>query len=218
MPLPSENISPRANRTRRKGCLGCIGQVTLLLIGSAILLTLMTGVFYPWSFYLGGKFHIFPMWQGWGRLHSKAGDYLVWVQFEPTPRGSRMYLESNLTGRAYVCTPRGERLPMHLGGGMPKHLPLHTDGQPIHLYMSYWPPGYGGFISDRRPHLEFRGHWQNPTLVMDDQGSIVNAFEPDGTVYHGHSAHRPYSTEGIPITFAEGPRSQFDEACAAQKH
>jgi hypothetical protein len=188
------------------------------LVASVILFTAMTGLLYPWAFYLGGKFHIMPFWQGWGRLHSKGGDYRVWVQFEPTPRGSKMYLESNLTGRAFVCTPRGERLPMHLGGGMRKHLNLSTDGETIHLYMDYWPLGYGGFITDHRPSLQFRGHWQNPNLLMDDHGSLSNAFEPDGTVYRGHSPKRPYSTEGVPITFVQGSSSAFDQACAAMKH
>ena len=216
--MSSETGFPQPRpRKSRKGCLGCIGQVVLVLAGAVVLFTALTAVFYPWAFYLGGKFHIIPMWQGWGRLHGKGGDYLVWVQFEPTPRGSRMYLESNLTGNAYVCTPRGERLSMHLGGGMPKHLNLSTNGEAIHLYMDYWPLGYGGFIADHRPSLQFRGHWQNPKLVMDDQGSIANAFEPDGTVYRGHSPNRPYSTAGIPITFMEGPRSEFDRACAEQK-
>jgi len=178
----------------------------------------MTGLLYRWAFHLGGKFHIMPFWQGWGRMHSKGGDYLVWVQFEPTPRGSKMYLESNLTGRALVCTPRGERLPMHLGGGMRKHLNLSTDGEAIHLYMDYWPLGFGGFVTDHRPSLQFRGHWQNPNLLMDDHGSVANAFEPDGTVYRGHSPNRPYSTEAVPITFMQGSSSEFDQACAAIKH
>jgi len=195
-----------------------MGQVILVLVASVILLTAMTGLFYPWAFYLGGKFHIMPFWQGWGRMHSKGGDYLVWVQFEPTPRGSKMYLETNLTGRALVCTPRGERLPMHLGGGMRKHLNLSTDGEAIHLYMDYWPLGFGGFVTDHRPSLQFRGHWQNPNLLMDDHGSVANAFEPDGTVYRGHSPDRPYSTEAVPITFMQGSSSEFDQACAAIKH
>ena len=188
------------------------------LVASVILFTAMTGLLYPWAFYLGGKFHIMPFWQGWGRMHSKGGDYLVWVQFEPTPRGSKMYLESNLTGRALVCTPRGERLPMHLGGGIRKHLNLSTDGEAIHLYMDYWPLGFGGFITDHRPSLQFRGHWQNPSLLMDDHGSVANAFEPDGSVYRGHSPNRPYSTEGASITFVQGSSSEFDQACAAMKH
>ncbi len=214
----SENTIPQfAARKARKGCLGCFGQVLLVLLLGAIFLTAGTAVFYPWAFYLGGKFHIVPMWQGWGRLHGKGGDYLVWVQFQPTPRGSRMYLVSNLTGNAYLCTPRGERLPMHLGGGMRKHLNLNTDGESIGLYMNYWPLGYGGFISDRRPSIEFRGHWKNPTIVMDDHGSIANAFEPDGTVYRGHDPNRPYSTQGVPITFVAGSRSEFDRACAAMR-
>ncbi len=214
---PEYTLPQLAARKAGKGCLGCLGQVSLALLLGVILITAITGVFYPWAFYLGGKFHIMPMWQGWGKEHTKSGDYLVWVRFEPTPRGSRMYLESNLTGTAYVCTPRGERLPMHLGGGMPKHLHLSTEGESIRLYMDYWPLWTGGFIADHRPSLQFRGHWQNPNIVMDDHGSIANAFQPDGTVYRGHDPNHPYSTQGLPITFVEGPRSEFDQACAAMR-
>jgi hypothetical protein len=105
--MPSKNTDPIPKP--RTGCLGCLGQVAVVLVLAGVLLTGLTGLLYPWAFYLGGKFHVMPMWQGWGKAHAKSGDYLVWVQFEPTPRGSKMYLESNLTGNAYVCTPRGER-------------------------------------------------------------------------------------------------------------
>ena len=200
-------------RKARTGCLGCLFQVGLVLLLGVVLSTALVGVFYPWAFYLGGKFHIIPYWQGVGRAHAKSGDYLVWVQFEPTPRGSGMYLTSNLTGNAYVCTPRGERIPMHLGGSMRKNLNLSTDGEKISLYMNYWPLFYGQFVGDRRPSLEFRGKWQNPNIVMDDHGSIGRAFEPDGTVYRGHGGNRPYMDEVVPITFMEGPRSELDRAC-----
>lgn len=189
-----------------------------MLVLGVVLVIALTGAFYPWAFYLGGKFHIIPYWQGWGRAHAKSGDYFVWVQFEPSPRGSRMYLSTNLTGNAYVCTPRGERLHMHLGGGMRKHLHLSTNGEPVSLYMDYWPLGYGGFINDRRPYLEFRGRWQNPNLVMDDHGSIARNFQPDGTVYRGQGNNRSYMEEVVPITFVQGPRSEFDHACAALQH
>jgi hypothetical protein len=206
-----------APRKARTGCFGCLWQVGLVLVLAAVLMIALTGLFYPWAFYLGGKFHIIPLWQGWGKAHSKSGDYFVWVQFEPTPRGSKMYLGSTLRGNAYLCTPRGERLPMHLGGGMRKHLNLSTDGEAINLYMDYWPRWYGRFIGDRRPYLEFRGAWRNPNLVMDDHGSIGRAFQPDGTVYRGHDRNRPYMQEAVPITFVQGSRSGFDKACAAVK-
>lgn len=201
----------------RTGCLGCLWQVGIVLTLGAVLIIAITGFFYPWGFYLGGKFHIIPMWSGWGRAHAKSGDYLVWVQFEPTSSGSKMYLSSSLTGYAYVCTPRGERMHMHLGGSMRKHLNLSTDGEPISLYMDYWPLGYGSFIADRRPYLEFRGNWRNPNMVMDDHGSIARAFQPDGMVYRGHGGGRPDMQEVVPITFVNGPRSDFDKVCAAAK-
>lgn len=211
---PDRTFSQSAARKRRTGCLGCLWQVSLTLVVAAVLLIVLTGVFYPWAFYLGGKFHIMPMWYGWGTAHAKSGDYVVWVQFEPTPRGSKMYLGTNLTGQATVCTPHGERLRMHLGGSMRKHLNVSTDGEPISLYMFYWPIGYGSFIADHRPSLEFRGSWRNPNLVADDDGSIARSFNADGSVYRAHDENRPYMQEVVPITFVNGPHSEFNRACS----
>jgi len=125
-----------------------------------------------------------------------------------------MYPASHLTGLADVCTPRGERFRMRLGGSMRKNLNLSTDGEAISLYMNYW-PWYGTFVADHRPRLEFRGKWQNPNIVMDDHGSIGRAFLPDGTVYRGQGGSRPYMDEVVPITFVQGSRSELDRACRA---
>jgi hypothetical protein len=135
--MPPDTPPQLLMRKARSGCFGCLFQVGLIFLLAAILLLAATGLFYPWAFYLGGKFHILPMWQGLGRAHTKSGQYLVWIRFQPTPTGSRMYLSSNLTGEAYLCTPRGEKLRMHLGGSMAKHLNLSTDGESISLYMNY---------------------------------------------------------------------------------
>jgi hypothetical protein len=184
-----------------------------VVIGCAFWLAL-TAVFAPWAFYLGGPFHITPYWQGVGKAHAKSGDYVLYVYVGPTPRGSRMYLETNLTGNAYVCTPRGESIWLTLGGGMRKHLDLSTDGEAIHLYMHHrtWK---ANFTNDYAPSLEFQGHWRNPNLVMDDHSSIARAFQPDGTVYHGRGANRPYMTEIVPITFMQGSYSDYKAACSA---
>jgi hypothetical protein len=188
-----------------------------VLVLGVILITALTGIFYPWAFYLGGKFHLLPYWQGWGRAHAMSGDYVVFVRFEPTTRGSRMYAASNLTGIGFLCTPRGEKFRMNLGGGMRKNLNLSTDGEAIHLYMYYRPAWSGLFAGDRRPRLDFRGHWQNPDLLMDDDSSIFRAFLPDGTVYRRHDPNHPYKGEVVPITFRQGPYSEFEQACTAAR-
>jgi hypothetical protein len=200
-------------RRRHFGCFGCLWQVGVVFALAAIGYLAMIAVFAPWAFYLGGKFHITPYWQGWGKLHAKSGDYLLYVHIGPTSRGSKMYLETNVSGTAHVCS-RGENIPLKLGGGMPRHLNLSTDGVAIHLGMNYW-PWNAQFVTDRRPRLELRGHWQNPNLVMDDQGSIAKAFQPDGTVYRGNDRNRTYSPEVVPITLIEGGYSDFSAACAA---
>jgi hypothetical protein len=188
----------------------------VLLLG-AVLIVAFIGLFYPWAFYLGGKFHIIPYWQGWGTLHAKSGDYVLLVRFGPTPHGSRLIPHSSLKGVAYLCTPRGERLYMHLGGGMRPHLNLSTDGESIGLYMNNWSGLASHFSGDHRPHIQLRGHWQNPNLVMDDQGSIFRSFLPDGTVYRAQDPNHPYNGEVVPITLVNGPYSDFKAACAAAK-
>lgn len=192
--------------------MGCLGQLVILFVLCALGFVLITGVFAPWAFYLGGTFHITPYWQGWGRAHAKSGDYILYVRIGPTSRNSKMYLETDLGGAANICTPRGENITLKLGGGMRKHLNLSTDGEAIHLYMDRiaW---NSQFTADRSPYLELRGHWQNPNLVMDDKGTIARAFLPDGTVSHNRNSPNPQ--DAIPITFVEGSYSDYSAACKA---
>jgi len=177
----------------------------------------VTAVYAPWGFYMGGKFHIIPYWQGWGTLHARSGDYILYVGFEPSPRGSRMFPASNLTGNGYLCTPRGERFRMNLGGSMRAHLNLSTDGEAISLYMNNWPVLTGQFMTNHRPSLKLRGHWQNPNLVMDDESSIFREFLPDGRVYQGHDPNHAYLGEVVPVTLKQGSYSEFEAACKMRK-
>jgi hypothetical protein len=198
----------------RQGCLGCLGKLVVIFLLGAVVVLAITAAFKPWGFFLGGKFHIIPSWQGWGTLHAKSGNYILQVHLDTNIKGRR---SSDLKGVAYLCTPRGERFRLNLIGNMRRNLNLSTDGEAIRLGMSYRP--YGSFFSgDARPSLELRGHWQNPNLVMDDNGSISRAFQPDGRVYFGHDRNRPYAAEIVPVTLTEGTSSQFEAACAAAPH
>jgi hypothetical protein len=78
--------------------------LVLALVGVAMLV--VTAVFSPWGFYLGGSFHIIPYWQGLGTLEAKSGKYVVFVRFEPKPSGSRIYPGPSVGGVAYLCSPR----------------------------------------------------------------------------------------------------------------
>jgi hypothetical protein len=207
-------LSPNPQSKSRHACLGSLGKLVLIFALGAVLVLAITAAFKPWGFFLGGKFHLIPSWQGWGTLHAKSGNYIVQVQLDTNIKGRR---SSDLRGVGYLCTPRGERFRLTLIGNMRKHLSLSTDGEAIRLGMSYQP--YGSFFSaDARPSLELRGHWQNPNLVMDDNGSISRAFEPDGRVYQGHDRNRPYKAEIVPVTLTGGTSSQFEAACAAASH
>jgi len=104
-----------------------------------------------------------------------------------------------------------------LGGSMRPHLNLSTDGEAIGLYMDNWSGLHAQFSGDHRPSIQLSGHWKNPDLVMDDNGSIFRAFQPDGTVYRGHDPSHPYNGEVVPITLVNAPYSDFKAACAAIK-
>ena len=216
MSTPSPFAPPsKPKRSGRRGCLGCFWQLGLLLVLGGVFVIVMIGIFAPWGFYLGGKFHILPYWQGWGEMHAKSGRYVLYVRFQPSSSTSRIIPQANLSGVAYLCTPLHERLYMHLGGGMRRNPDLRKDGEAIGLYMDNWSGWFANLKADHRPRLQFQGHWQNPKIVMDDLGSISNAFNDDGTVYRVHVPNRPYSTQLVSLTLLSGTYSDFEHACAA---
>src|SRR5215470_2758517 len=201
-------------RRRRSGCLGCLPQILVILLLGAVVMLLITAIFAPWGFFLGGSFRIIPYRQGWGILHAKSGKYVVYVGFQPRPSGSRIMPGPSVGGTGFLCSPRGEIFYMHLGGGMRRGIGTNTDGEKISLYMNHWPRFFGGFTNDHRPSIELRGQWKNPDIVMDDHGSISRAFNPDGTVDRGHS-NKPYPGDITPVTLVPGSYSDFEAASKA---
>ena len=204
-------------RPRRESRFGCFTQVFLALALGLLVSVGVTGIFAPWGFFLGGKFHILPDWHGWGMLHAKSGNYLLYVRFHPRPSGSRIYPGPSIGGQGYLCTPRREILYMHLGGGMRRGIGLNTDGENISMYMNNYSSFWSSYGGNHRPSIELRGKWHNPDIVMDDHGSIARGFNADGTVYTGHDQNRPYLGEIVPVTLAQGSYSDFEAACKANK-
>ncbi len=197
---------------RAESCLwGCLTRVVAALVLGGVLLLVLNAVFLPWGFFLGGHFHFIPYWQGWGRLHSsQSGDYVLFMRMEPRPP-TRLG-SSTVSGIAYLCTPQGERIRLALGGLMGRHLRLSTDGVAISFHL-YNRPVFS-ITPQRRPRLDLRGHWRNPNLVLDDEGSLSISFLRDGRVNRGAL---PSAGEKVAVTIAPGRWADFEAACASER-
>ncbi len=197
--------------------MGCLTRLVLIsLLAGAVLLAIIA-VFAPWGFYMGGRFHWFPSWSGWGRLHSNSagGDYAIYISI--SPRTGRRYGRTHVGGTGILCTPRGERFNLIVGGDFEKNLGLDTNGKTASFYIYNRTPLSRIVGNDPRPSLELRGKWSNPDLVLDDHGSLARAFDHNATLYPS-SKKRPYAMGEIsPVTLHEGVKSDFEAACAAVK-
>jgi len=170
----------------------------------------------PWGFFMGGRFHAIPMWQGVGRIDSNraGGGYAVYVWFWPDHGRFRQL--GYVQGNAMVCTPRGEKFYLTLGGNLDKPTGTDSNGKRISLYMFNRSVKRQLVGADRRPELELRGKWSNPDLVLDDHGSLARNFDHDAKLY-ATGTSRPYMEEVSPVTLHQGGKSEFDTACAAVK-
>ena len=200
---------------RGKPRLGCLGRVVLLCVLGAVAVTAIDAVFAPWSFFLGGNVHLLPVWQGIGRLHATSGDYVLYFWLSPAP-GGRTFNFPYFTGWSYLCTPRGERFQLRIRGGMHEHPGIDTNGKEMHLTL-YRRPWYFGWVGrwDDRPSLDLRGRWQNPNLVMNDGGSLSQAFLPNATLYHGPRRDQPAAREKLPLVLHETGWSGWFSDCRA---
>jgi len=202
---------PSPMPVRRKSGAGCLVQVVGALALGAVVTLGVIALVTPWGFYMGGHFHIVPSWTGWGQMHSKlAGDYALLVTF--SPKTGRHLGLTHVTGNGTLCTPRGDRYRLRLGGDFGKPSGTDLQGKSAYLYMN----NYTAFSSSTAPSLEFRGHWSNPDLVLDDHGSLTRAFDPGGSLVTNHHM-RPYVQEVVPLTLHQGNFSDFEAACAAIK-
>jgi len=183
------------------------------LLGAAFIA--MDFAFAPWAFFLGGRTHLLPLWEGTGRMQTSSGIYTLYLWMSPTPGGSVTHLPS-LSGQGRLCTPRGERFDLQLVATLYERTGTSTNGKgmSLKLYRRLW---YYGLVgqSDHRPRLEFDGRWQNPDLVMDDGGSLSQAFLPDATAYLGPVSKTPAAREHVSVMFHEMGLSAWFPACRA---
>ncbi len=201
------------NSSRKSGsCLGDMGKLFVLLVLVAIAYLAFIGVSAPWAYYLGGSFHLIPVWQGWGTFQTPSGNFALYVYLSE-PQTSRLRI-SYMSGTAQLCTPRGERFNyMHVIMSFSnQQFGLDSNNQPVTLNIYNY--GLGGqFNADRHPEFDLYGTWQNPNLVLEDHGSFASAFLPDGIAYSGPPANQPPAGTNLSITLVPGNPVQFKAAC-----
>ena len=170
----------------------------------------LNAVFAPWAFFMGGHFHLNPKWAGWGRMHSNtSGDYAIYITISPSFGRGQSY--TDITGKGALCTQRGDSYRLSMAGSFERGSGADLQGRSATLYPHNYDRKHTGHND---PSLEFRGKWNNPDLVLDDQGSLNRAFDPDGVLAKKNRV-RSDVQEVVPLTLHEGSRSDFDAACAA---
>jgi hypothetical protein len=207
-PVNLSPASPPAPRTTR--------QLLLPLVALAVLAFglpfAIDAVFAPWSFFMGGHFHLNPKWAGWGRMHSNtSGDYAIYITISPSL--GRGHSFTDVSGKGALCTQRGDVYRLSMAGSFGEGSGADLQGRTATIYPHNYDRKHTGH---NNPSLEFRGKWNNPDLVLDDQGSINQAFDPDGGLAKKKNAPSGVQ-EIVQLTLHEGSRSDFDAACAALK-
>jgi hypothetical protein len=193
-------LTPSPRKPRR---VGCLTSIVFLLIGGAIFYVVVQAVFSPWIYRVGGRFRLWPVWEGVGVAHAASGNYTFHIWFTPAPSRSRTTVSTSVEGHGYLCTPRGERYALRVRGGTPGRIWLDMDGQPFRL-RAYARSTFWGFSAQtyQPPRLTFAGQWSGDELVMTDEGSFDRAFEKDGSLI-AHPTGRRVTGGGLPVTFTE---------------
>ena len=189
--------------------------MVLVSIVAGVAITAAQWIFNPWAFSLGGRTHLMPCTLV-RRASVGPGEYLLYVWFgpaRPNPRGIGRRVPG-VRGAGYLCTPRGERIPLRVDGSMPDATGADTNGKAMRLELQRR-PWYASLAGnwDRRPRLQLQGRWENPDLVMNDGGSFAAAFGPDGRVYEGPLRSQPKGGAAIPVVFREVPWTVLAPAC-----
>jgi hypothetical protein len=191
--------------------------IVLAVVGSVGWVGLVH-LFYPWAFYLGGHSHVLPLWQGVAHVHTDRGDYTLTVYLQPTS-GGRTYNLPTVKGTGYLCTPNAERYTLFVRGGLNEKIGTDSNGKTMTLSY-YRHPAFGGVIGpyEQPPRLALRGQWHNPDLVMDDGGSLADAFLPDGSPSKsGHTYYHADARNKVPIVFREvSVWQRWDQGCRAR--
>ena len=200
-------MTPAKRKRIGCGCLGCVVPLLGFVGIGMVLIVLFHALVAPWAFFLGGTFHPIPAWAGTGRFHTRAGDFALILDLEPS--SSRLGYP-RVTGNATLFTPRGEHISLRINGMLlEKAIGFEPDGQTMTLEFHHRAPWAGIVSADTRPHFVLRGVWRGRDFDAVDQGSITRAFLPDGRVDRGPGRPAPPASASIRVVLRTGSWPEY---------
>jgi len=198
---------PNLGQRQRRGCLGNLFRLALVLVFGGALVYGVVVATAPWSLHIGQRWTPFLTWHGYGQLVTKNGaQYPLYVSLFPSSHFSQLHLEGlrptgGLQGSGWLCTAPGVTQRLELSGTIYGGW-RSTDSS----LMSFRLLEYKMFNAvTGRGFFDLRGRWRGPQLVMDergDHGEIGETFRSGLRIDHAS------------VTLNWGTYSEFKELCA----
>ena len=141
------NSPPDIPSVQSKSTRSPVVRILIFFALAGLLFLALDAVFTPWAFFMGGHFHVYPKWPGWGRMHSNvAGDYVIYMSISPYfGRGRSL---TAITGRGALCTQRGDNYTLDVGGSFQNHPGIDLQGKTAVIYAH----NYSRYGSNTVPH------------------------------------------------------------------
>ncbi|MEW6639067.1 MAG: hypothetical protein AB1586_01085 [Pseudomonadota bacterium] len=187
-------------------------RLLAFVIAAFVMSSAITAMFAPWAFFLGGRFHWLPTWQGVGLLQAPGhGRFGLRVRLYPSPRGSSSFGGTYVRGTAELCTPAGEIFALNLQGGTAEAVGADMNGHALSLSLANRPAWWWveGRYESWRPRLSLSGRWAGPELLLDDGGTLQREFAADGRL----GAHPGAMGAAARGALREGGRDDFAALC-----
>ena len=200
-PGTRRDILERMRAARRHGCIATLFGLLVLCLAVVYGVAAVTA---PWSFHIGGLPTPLLYWSATGTMHTKGGNYPLYVLFYPYSHFSHLRLDGvrptgGVQGSGSLCTSRGVIQYLKLSGT---------------IYGGYWSTE-GSLIDfrlletkyldvgQRRGYFDLYGRWRGAQLVMDDRGAPGSIFRSGLKIEHES------------VTLERGSYADFEAACAS---